>query len=59
MASKHKMVTAVFRDRANAQAAYDMLRNRGYLDNEINVLMSNETRTYFEKEHVVRQAPLR
>jgi hypothetical protein len=48
MASKPKMVTAVFRDRANAQAAYDMLRARGYLDNEINVLMSDKTRsTYF------------
>jgi len=47
MASKSKMVTAVFRDRANAQAAYDMLRTRGYLDNEINVLMSDKTRATF------------
>src|SRR5947209_20611046 len=54
MANKTKMVTAVFRDRANAQAAYDTLRNRGYLDNEINVLMSDKTRsTYFanKEEH--------
>src|SRR5207302_6446537 len=45
--TRQKMVTAVFRDRANAQAAYDMLRNRGYLDNEINVLMSDKTRATF------------
>ena len=54
MASKTKMVTAVFRDRANAQAAYDMLRNQGYLDNEINVLMSDKTRATFyanKEEH--------
>src|SRR5437762_12017198 len=54
MASKTKMVTAVFRDRANAQAAYDLLRNRGYLDNEINVLMSDKTRATFyanQEEH--------
>ena len=54
MASKTKMVTAVFRDRANAQAAYDMLRTRGYLDNEINVLMSDKTRATFyanKEEH--------
>jgi hypothetical protein len=48
MANKPKMVTAVFRDRTNAQAAYDMLRNRGYTDSDINVLMSDKTRaTYF------------
>ena len=44
---RQKMVTAVFRDRANAQAAYDVLRNRGYLDSEINVLMSDKTRATF------------
>lgn len=57
MANKQKLVTAVFRDRTNAQAAYDMLRNRGYLDSEINVLMSDKTRTtYFatDKEDEAR-----
>jgi hypothetical protein len=49
MATKEKprMVTAVFRDRLNAQSAYDMLRNRGYLDSEINVLMSDKTRSAY------------
>jgi len=59
MASKSKMVTAVFRDRANAQAAYDLLRNRGYLDNEINVLMSDKTRASWfgtQQEHEKHEA---
>jgi hypothetical protein len=48
MANKQKMVTAVFRDPVNAQRAHDYLRRRGYTDPEINVLMSDKTRsTYF------------
>lgn len=51
MANRRKMVTAVFRDPANAQRAHEFLRQRGYLDDEINVLMSDRTRaTYFPKE---------
>lgn len=43
-----KMLTAVFRDRVNAQTAYDRVVNRGYTNSEINVLMSDTTRaTYF------------
>jgi hypothetical protein len=46
--TKQKMVTAVFRDRVNAQTAYDRLRSRGYTANEVNVIMSDATRnTYF------------
>ncbi len=50
--SKKRMVTAVFRDRLAAQSAFDRLLARGYTSNEINVLMSDSTRsTYFpEKE---------
>ena len=51
MAQKRKMVTAVFRDPVNAQRAHDSLRRRGYTDTEINVLMSDKTRsTYFSGE---------
>src|SRR5438094_521381 len=51
MANKQKMVTAVFRDPVNAQRAHDALRRRGYTDTEINVLMSDKTRsTYFSGE---------
>jgi hypothetical protein len=51
MAEKRKMVTAVFRDPVNAQRAHDALRRRGYTDTEINVLMSDKTRSsYFSDE---------
>src|SRR5262249_21323076 len=52
-ANKKKMVTAVFRDRYNAELAFEALRGRAYRDNEINVLMSELTRAtyYSEKEH--------
>lgn len=43
-----KMVTAAFRNHADAQSAYNALVRRGYTDAEINVLMSDRTRaTYF------------
>jgi hypothetical protein len=52
MASREKMVTAVFRDRANAQLAYDELVSRGYPTKEINVLMSDATRAkHFAGKH--------
>src|SRR5262245_14885186 len=48
--SKQKMVTAVFRDRYNAERAFEALRRRGYRDNEINVLMSETTRATYYSE---------
>src|SRR5262249_39943846 len=47
MADRRKMLTAVFRDRVRAQSAYDRLTNRGYTNTEINVLMSDATRTAY------------
>src|SRR5262245_5682473 len=48
MAERKKMVTVIFRDPVNAQRAHDALRRRSYTENEINVLMSDKTRsTYF------------
>ena len=38
------MVTALFRDRASAETAYDALRGRGYTEQDINVVMSEEGR---------------
>ena len=38
------MLTGMFRDRESTEKAYDSLRNRGYSDEEINVMMSDETR---------------
>lgn len=53
-------ISAVFHDRADASRAFQMLRDRGYSPDQINVLMSNRTRNkYFaapadgdEKEEV-------
>src|SRR4030095_3687580 len=39
-----RMLTGMFRDRDNTERAYRSLRDRGYSDEEINVLMSDETR---------------
>ena len=44
MATRSNMVTAVFRDRLNAQEAYDRLVRRGYTSDEVNVIMSDSTR---------------
>jgi hypothetical protein len=38
------MMTGIFRDRTSAESAYTSLRNRGYTDDEINVMMSDKTR---------------
>lgn len=41
---ENKMLTGMFRDRDSTEGAYRSLRDRGYTDDEINVLMSDETR---------------
>ena len=45
------MVVAVFRDRTNATQAHNWLIARGYSASEINIMMSDETRGYYEKEN--------
>jgi hypothetical protein len=49
-AKRQEMLTAVFRDRVNAQNAYQSLIGRGYTSNEINVLMSDATRSSYLAE---------
>jgi len=44
---RKKLVTAVFRDRFDAERAFDYLYAKGYTDSEINVLMSDKTRSTF------------
>ena len=39
-----KMLTGIFRDKDSTEGAYRSLRDRGYSDDEINVMMSDETR---------------
>jgi hypothetical protein len=49
--TRNKMVTAVFRDRLHAQAAFDWLHEQGYTSNDISILMSDKTRAaYFPHE---------
>ena len=39
-----RLVTALFRDRQSTENAYQALRDRGYSDKDINVMMSDATR---------------
>ncbi|HXI01506.1 MAG TPA: hypothetical protein VNI52_14655 [Sphingobacteriaceae bacterium] len=44
-----RMLTGMFRDRESAERAYDSLHSRGYTQDEINLMMSDETRdTHFK-----------
>ena len=44
------MLTGMFRNRESTEQAYNSLRARGYSDEEINVMMSDETsNTHFKK----------
>lgn len=38
------IVTGIFRDRTSAERAYECVKSRGYTDNDVSVLMSNDTR---------------
>src|SRR5262245_37910116 len=44
---RKKMVTGVFRDRYDAERAFDYRHTAGYLDSEVNVLMSDRTRASY------------
>jgi hypothetical protein len=47
MNDQRPIVTGMFYDRENADRAYDSLRARGYADDDIHVVMSDETRERF------------
>ena len=42
--SQNQMLTGMFNDRDSAERAYGSLRSRGYTDDDVNVLMSDQTR---------------
>ncbi len=42
--TENNLLTGLFQDRDSAEAAYNTLRNRGYTDAEINLMMSDQTR---------------
>lgn len=48
--SDRRMITGLFRDRESAERAYNYLHDRGYSKDEINLIMSDETRKrHFEE----------
>jgi hypothetical protein len=51
MATKKKMLTAVYQERTAAVEAYLWLQEHGYRPEEINVLMSDRTRESLRHEH--------
>ena len=48
---RRRMMTGLFRDRESAEKAYGSLTSRGYTNDDINVLMSDDTR----QKHFVDQ----
>jgi len=47
--SERRMMTGLFKDRESAERAYNYLHDRGYTKDEINLIMSDETR----KKHFI------
>lgn len=45
--SENRVLTGLFRDRESTESAYNSLRARGYTDDEINVMMSDDTRNKY------------
>ena len=45
-----KMVIGVFRNRVKANQAYDWLLSHGYTSSDVNVLMSDATRSFYTEE---------
>jgi hypothetical protein len=46
---ERRMMTGLFRDRESTESAYRSLRDRGYTDDDINVMMSDDTRNKYYK----------
>src|SRR5438128_3492619 len=57
MATKQSMVTAVFRDRAKAQKVYQWLVDNGYPQSDLNVLMSDKTRSKYYQHDEDEESP--
>jgi hypothetical protein len=53
--AKHKMLTAIFRDRASTERAFNWLLEKGYVPGEINLLMSNGTRKGYHNDGIEGQ----
>lgn len=46
-----RMVTGLFRDRESAERAYGSLGSRGYSNDDVNVIMSDDTRKKYFSDH--------
>ncbi len=58
-ASKSGMMTGMFSDRESSERAYNTLKDRGYTQEDINVVMSKETRErYFSDSDNVEETEL-
>lgn len=42
--ARKRMVTGLFKDRASAESAYGSVTSRGYVQDDVNLVMSDETR---------------
>lgn len=52
--ANNKMLTGMFRDRESAESAYNSAINRGYTKDDVNLLMSDDTRDkYFNNDTAV------
>jgi len=52
-ANNNRMMTGMFRDRESAENAYNSLHSRGYAHDDINLMMSDDTRKkHFENSDV-------
>ena len=50
-ASQNRLLTGMFNDRESTDRAYSSARERGYNDDEINLMMSDQTRdTWFKDD---------
>jgi hypothetical protein len=49
-AERSRMLTGMFRDRESAERAYGSLSSRGYTKDDVNLLMSDETRDKYFKD---------
>lgn len=50
---RSRMVTGMFRDRESAERAYNSLTTRGYTNDDVNLIMSDDTRKrYFADDNV-------
>lgn len=55
---RSRIVTGLFRDRESAEGAYGSLTSRGYKDDDINLLMSDETRNKYYPSDAPRETEL-